>query len=120
MVNESRRLARSLFVRKAILRMLEIVLGLHHPVVAKYLNYLGKNYKVKGNTAKAELFYVRSLQIREDVLGPEHPAVADSLTHLAGLYEEMKDFARSKPLYKRAEKIGAKLGQEHPGQAVAC
>ncbi len=116
MVTENRSLARSLFVRKAILRMLEIVMGLNHPWVAKYLNYLGKNYKVKGNTAKAELFYVRSLQIREDVLGPEHPEVADSLTRLAGLYEDMKDYARSKPLYQRAEKIG----QEHPGQAVAC
>ncbi len=116
MNRENRGLARSLFVRKAILRMLEVVLGVNHPMVAKYLNYLGKNYKVKGNTAKAELFYVRSLQIREDVLGPEHPEVADSLTRLASLYEEMKDFARSKPLHQRAEKIFQKV--EH--SAVAC
>jgi len=63
-------MARSLFFRKAILRILEVLFGKHRPIVARYLNYLGRQYNTKGNTAKAELFYVRSLQIREDVFGP--------------------------------------------------
>lgn len=109
-------MAKSLFFRKAILRILEMLFGSHHPIVAKYLNYLGKHYNTKGNTAKAELFYVRSLQIREDVFGPQHPNVADSLTRLASLYDEMKDFTKSKYLYQRAKKIN----QEHPTQIIAC
>jgi tetratricopeptide (TPR) repeat protein len=107
---------RSLFVRKSILRMLEMSFGKHHPVVAKYLNYLGRHYNTNGNIAKAELFYVRSLQIREDVFGPKHPKVADSLNRLAGLYDEMKDFNKSKNLYSRVKKIN----QEHPTEAIAC
>jgi tetratricopeptide (TPR) repeat protein len=109
-------MAKSLFIRKAILRVLEMLFGVHHPLVAKYLNYLGRHYNTKGNIAKAELFYVRSLQIREDVFGPEHPNVADSLNRLAGLYDEMKDFNKSKNLYQRVKKIN----QEHPNEAVAC
>lgn len=109
-------MAKSLFFRKAILRVLEILFGVHHPLVAKYLNYLGRHYNTKGNTAKAELFYVRSLQIREDVFGPQHPKVADSLNRLAGLYDEMKDFNKSKNLYQRVEKIN----REHPDEAIAC
>lgn len=96
--------------------MLEVLFGKHHPIVAKYLNYLARHYNTKGNTAKAELFYVRSLQIREDVFGPQHPNVADSLNRLAGLYDEMKDFNKSKHLYQRVKKIN----QEHPTQAIAC
>lgn len=107
---------KSLFFRKALLRFLEIFLGHHHPLVAKYLAYLGRHYNTKGNCAKAELFFVRSLQIREDVFGPKHPTVADSLNRLAGLYEEMSDFNRSEFLYKRAHKIQ----KEHSTEAVAC
>lgn len=111
----------SLFFRKAILRLLERTAGGNHPLVAKYLNYLGRQYNRKGNTAKAELFYVRSLQIREDVLGLEHPDVADSLSRLAALYEEMKDFAKSDPLYQRANRIYEKeINQGHSPSAVAC
>lgn len=109
-------MAKSLFFRKALLRFLEILFGHHHPLVAKYLTYLGRHYNIKGNTAKAELFYVRSLQIREDVFGPEHLHVADSLNRLAGLYEEMRDFTRSEPLFQRANKIQ----KEYPADAVAC
>ena len=35
-------MAKSLFIRKAILRVLEMLFGVHHPLVAKYLNYLGR------------------------------------------------------------------------------
>ena len=107
---------KSLFFRKAILRILEVLFGKHRPIVAKYLNYLGKHYNTKGNTAKAELFYVRSLQIREDIFGRQHPNVADSLNRLAELYDEMQDFNKSKNLYQRVKKIN----QEHPTEAIAC
>ena len=109
-------MVKSLFFRKAILRIIEILFGQHHSIVAKYLNYLGRHYNTKGNIAKAELFYVRSLQIREDVFGPQHPKVADSLNRLAGLYDEMKDFNKSKYLHQRVKKIN----QEHPTEAIAC
>lgn len=109
-------MAKSLFFRKALLRFLEIFLGQHHPLIAKYLAYLGRQYSTKGNCAKAELFFVRSLQIREDVFGPEHPTVADSLNRLAGLYEGMSDFNRSEFLYKRAHKIQ----NGRPAEAAAC
>ena len=71
-----------------------------HVDVAESLNKLGLLYKHKGEVAKAEPLYQRSLDIFEKRLGPEHPQVATLLNNIANLYQIQGDYAKAEHLHQ--------------------
>jgi CHAT domain-containing protein/Tfp pilus assembly protein PilF len=107
----------------SIERALEIrerVLGPDHRDVAIALNGLGRLYRSREDSVKAESLFQRSLAILEKTHGPEHPAVAPSLNNLAHLYRSLGDYARAEALFQRALAIMERsLGPEHPNYAFA-
>ena len=71
------------------------------------LNNLAELYRNRGDNAKAEPLYKRSLAILENALGSNHPDVATSLENLAALYRATKRSSEATALEKRAERIRA-------------
>ena len=99
--------------REVLLR--EKGLGAEHPEVGLSLNNLGRLYFDKGDYARSEQTYGRSLAVREKALGPEHPDVATTLAVLASMHVMNGRYAAAEPMFRRALAIKEKVfGPGHP------
>src|SRR6185503_1265382 len=75
-------------------------------------------YLNQGKYAEAEIFLLRSLEIRKKTLGPAHPSVANALHNLAKVYFQQHRYGEAEALYSRAVAIMEKvLGPDHPDLA---
>jgi CHAT domain-containing protein/Tfp pilus assembly protein PilF len=89
--------------------------GENRSCVADALHGLASLYVAKGDYARAEPFYLRSLTLREQVFGDEHPRVAFSLDGLGTLYWLKGDYKLAESQHQRALRIREKaLGVENP------
>lgn len=89
-------------------------------VVANAANILGMVYQNKGEVAKAEPLYLRSIAIFEQHQGAMPDAGIFPLTNLAKLYLDKFDYEKAEPLYRRALAIKeSKWGPEHTETAFA-
>jgi tetratricopeptide (TPR) repeat protein len=73
------------------------------------LGGLATLYAGKGDYAKAEPLFRRSLEIRKRALGENHPDYATSLYNLAELYKAMGDPAKAEPLFRNAIEIRKRM-----------
>ena len=109
-------------VFRAIVSLLEVVLGADHADVGTALNNVAEVYRAQGRYADAEPFFKRALSIWERALALDHPFVAVALDNLALLYQAQGRHADAEPLYKRSLAIREKvLGPDHPevGQSLS-
>jgi Flp pilus assembly protein TadD len=68
----------------------------------------------------AEIWYLRSLEIREEQQGENHPDTASSLNNLAALYYSTGRYLEAEPLYLRSLAISKKqLGENHPDTSTS-
>ena len=97
----------------------EAALGSEHPLVAVYINNLGKLLTELGDLAGARANLERALKIGEAVHGVEHRQVAIYVNNLGSVLKRLGDFAGARANYERALKIGeAVYGPEHPKVAL--
>ena len=82
-------------------------LGPDHPDVAKNLAYLAQIYCAQNDYAKAEFFYIRSLEILEKAPNPDHPDVETTLEQLAALYRVTKRESEAADIEQLATHIHA-------------
>lgn len=83
--------------------------------VAATLDTLGLVYAFQGNSSKAELIYLQTLNLMIKHLGEDNPSVAVSLNRLATLYYSQGRYKESESFYLQALNIAEKrLGKEHP------
>jgi CHAT domain-containing protein/Tfp pilus assembly protein PilF len=83
-------------------------------------NNLAAQHNRKGDYAKAEPLYQRSLALREKSLGPDHPDVATSLNNLGVVFYRRGEYAKAEPLYLRSIAIREKaLRPDHPDTATS-
>ena len=76
--------------------------------------HLALFYEGRGDYAKAEAVYKRTLQLVEKILGPDHPDLAVALNNLGDLYTKLGKFSAAESLLERALEIDEKnLGPEH-------
>ena len=84
------------------------------------LNGLGSLAQKQKKLKRAEMQFMKSLELREKVLGSYSPDIAQVNTSLGSLYSDMKDWKKAKRWYVRAKDIYAKtLGEKHPRGATA-
>ncbi|HSE97441.1 MAG TPA: tetratricopeptide repeat protein, partial [Blastocatellia bacterium] len=73
----------------------------HLKLVADISFNIASVHEGKGEYAKAEPLYQRSLANYEKAFGPEHPDVAAALNRLARLYETKREYAKAESFYLR-------------------
>jgi tetratricopeptide (TPR) repeat protein len=76
--------------------------------LSKNINTIAFCHMKKGDHAKAELLFKRSIAIVEGSLGPECYALVTPLVNLALLYQRQGDYVRTIPIYERAVAIEEK------------
>lgn len=102
------------------LELRKSILGGMDPEVAKYLQSLGRIYRLQGDYARSERLIQSSLDIREAVFGQHSLEAARSLTSLATTYVDQGQYGQAEPLLKRVLAIQeAALGKDHPDVARA-
>ncbi|OUD14406.1 tetratricopeptide repeat protein [Thioflexithrix psekupsensis] len=97
------------------------ILGVDHPDLAASFDILASVYQEQDDhTAKAEVFYKKSLAIRKKHFGDRHPDVATSLNSLANVYKEQDNHTKAKEFYEEALDIRKQcLGDQHPDVAIS-
>jgi len=82
-----------------------IVSGKTHPTTAKIFSSIGWFHLEDKNLEKAELAFLKALEIEETVLGEDHYRVALTLTGLSELYMLEGDLEKAEQLLKRIIEI---------------
>jgi CHAT domain-containing protein/Tfp pilus assembly protein PilF len=94
--------------------------GTDHYLSALNLSLLAFLYGQKGDHARAETIYLRTIGVKEKLNGPEHTEVSDTLLTLASLYNSTEQFAKAEAVTLRALAIREKaFGAEHAEVAEA-
>jgi tetratricopeptide (TPR) repeat protein len=104
------------------LKMLQMIQGKDHPIVAAALHDLGCFYSIPPlpQYAHAEGFFRRSLAILEKYFGPNHFYVAELVTRVADACNSQEHFDEAESFYKRALAIYEDtLPSDHPDIATA-
>lgn len=80
---------------------------------ASSLNNAGARYHENGEYAKAELLYLRALQINKIALGENHPDYALSLNNLGLLYNDIGDYTKAEQYYLQAYNVYSNAPEEN-------
>ena len=80
---------------------------------ASSLNNAGARYHENGEYAKAELLYLRALQINKIALGENHPDYALSLNNIGLLYNDIGDYTKAEQYYLQAYKVYSNAPEEN-------
>jgi tetratricopeptide (TPR) repeat protein len=76
------------------------------------MHWLANYYLFIGNTAEAERWYRKSLEIREKTVGPHHYLIAHELNTIGNLYWQHLDFAEAERTYRKALAILEPWGEQ--------
>jgi tetratricopeptide (TPR) repeat protein len=83
-------------------------------------NALARLHKSLSQFSDAEIWLLRSLEIREEQQGENHPDTASSLNNLAEFYRLTSRYSEAEPLFVRALAITEEqLGANHPGTQIS-
>jgi tetratricopeptide (TPR) repeat protein len=87
--------------------------------LARIYNNLGILYKSKGDSRRAEEYYLKCLSIREEVLPANHPDLATIYNNLGNLYSDKGDSRRAEEYYLKCLSIMEEvLPANHPNLAT--
>src|SRR5262245_27500027 len=77
------------------------------------------DYRIQGQSPKAEPIYLDALGLAEHAFGPDHPELSGILNNLAVLYKYTGKFEEAEHLYRRALAITERdLGLAHTDAAT--
>lgn len=71
-------------------------------VVGEMLASLAERHSAEGDSARAEVLYLRAIQVFRKTLDSDHPLIALSRDNLAGLYKARKQYALAESMQRTA------------------
>lgn len=102
----------SIFFRENVTKLQEIKYGINDKNYLNSLNNLAYLYNIDGQFDKAEILYIKTIEIRKKSLGENNSDYALSLSNLATLYDDVGKYSLAESLHMKVLEIRQKLGSE--------
>lgn len=102
----------SIFFRENVTKLQEIKYGINDKNYLNSLNNLAYLYNIDGQFDKAEILYIKTIEIRKKSLGENNSDYALSLSNLATLYNDVGKYSLAESLHIKVLEIRQKIGSE--------